>query len=460
MTTLSNNRPMPDQPGNEQRLETRRLTRRRLARGVLLGSPVGLAAAAVTGVQPAGAAPPTQAWVLGGNTISTDGSNFIGTINSAPIIFKTGSASAPPAERVRINPGGSVSFKKALASGTPVSGTVQMDAKITATTGTAVRGASPNSSATALSAQGVQGVGTVGVQGTGEYMGVQGASLNYAVFGYTTPDTGGIGVYGRGGVGVEGRSYSGYAVYGDTDDGTAVKGESYSDGGAVKAIHGEAFGADSNGVVGEASHGASAYGVWGLSDTGYAGVFSGKALVTGTLSKGAGSFQIDHPLDPKGKYLFHSFVESPDMMNVYNGNVTTDADGVATVTLPDYFEALNRDFRYQLTVLGDFAQAVVRSKVADGRFVIATDRPGVEVSWQVTGIRKDPFANANRIPVSLAKPKDEVGTYIHPEAYGQSADKGFDHQRRVALAKNKAVRAPDPVAPPQIRHRKEPQSAE
>ncbi|HZU27273.1 MAG TPA: hypothetical protein VFA04_17230, partial [Bryobacteraceae bacterium] len=125
------------------------------------------------------------------------------------------------------------------------------------------------------------------------------------------------------------------------------------------------------------------------------------------LSKGGGSFRIDHPLDPENKYLYHSFVESPDMMNVYNGNVITDRKGYATVTLPDYFEALNRDYRYQLTVIGVFAQAIVARKIEKNRFVIRTDKPDVEVSWQVTGIRHDAWANEHRIPVEEAKPAVE-----------------------------------------------------
>jgi hypothetical protein len=87
-----------------------------------------------------------------------------------------------------------------------------------------------------------------------------------------------------------------------------------------------------------------------------AGYFEGDVHVTGTLSKSGGSFQIDHPLDPENKYLYHSFVESPDMMNVYNGNVTTDSRGFAHITMPDWFEALNGDFRYQLTTIGQPAQ--------------------------------------------------------------------------------------------------------
>ena len=126
---------------------------------------------------------------------------------------------------------------------------------------------------------------------------------------------------------------------------------------------------------------------------------SGDCAVFGTLSKTAGSFRIDHPLDPANKYLVHSFVESPDMMNVYNGNVVLDADGGAWVEMPDWFEALNRDFRYQLTPIGGAAPGLhVASKVAGGRFSIGGGEPGLEVSWQVTGIRQDAYANARPHP--------------------------------------------------------------
>ena len=136
-----------------------------------------------------------------------------------------------------------------------------------------------------------------------------------------------------------------------------------------------------------------------------AGFFQGDVHVNGMLTKAAGSFRIDHPLDPEHKYLSHSFVESPDMMNIYNGNVTTDRNGYATVILPNYFEALNRDFRYQLTVVGQFAQAIVADKIRSNSFKIRTDKPGTEVSWQVTGVRKDKFAEENRIKVESDKPK-------------------------------------------------------
>jgi hypothetical protein len=160
---------------------------------------------------------------------------------------------------------------------------------------------------------------------------------------------------------------------------------------------------------------------------GYAGYFEGNLYVSGSLSKGSGSFKIDHPLDPANKYLYHSFVESPDMMNVYNGNITTDGSGLATVALPNWFEALNRDFRYQLTVIGQFAQAIVASEVSHNQFTVRTDKPNVKVSWQVTGIRQDAYANAHRIPVEEDKAPEDHGHYLHPELFGAGPEQGVGH---------------------------------
>jgi len=145
---------------------------------------------------------------------------------------------------------------------------------------------------------------------------------------------------------------------------------------------------------------------------------NGTVAVTGALSKGSGSFKIDHPLDPKNKYLYHSFVESPDMMNIYNGNITTDDKGFATVEMPAWFEALNREFRYQLTVIGkdSWARARVYEEMVGNRFVIQSDIPETRVSWQVTGIRKDAYAEAHRIRVEENKADNEKGSCLHSEA--------------------------------------------
>jgi hypothetical protein len=162
-----------------------------------------------------------------------------------------------------------------------------------------------------------------------------------------------------------------------------------------------------------------------------AGTFIGNVNVTGSISKGGGSFKIDHPLDPENKYLFHSFIESPDMMNVYNGNAVFDASGEVEVELPDWFESLNREFRYQLTCVGGFAPVYVSEEIEGNRFTIAGGNEGLKVSWQVTGIRKDPWAEANRVPTEVDKAPADRGSYLHPEARGLSAERGLYHQRDV-----------------------------
>ena len=138
--------------------------------------------------------------------------------------------------------------------------------------------------------------------------------------------------------------------------------------------------------------------------------------VFGTLTANTKNFKIDHPLDPLNKTLTYTSVESPDMMNIYNGNITTNANGEAVVTMPDYFEALNKDFRYQLTVIGTFAQAIVLEKIKGNTFKIKTDKPNVEVSWQVTGIRHDKFAEDKQIQVEQEKSAADKGKCLYAPA--------------------------------------------
>jgi hypothetical protein len=114
------------------------------------------------------------------------------------------------------------------------------------------------------------------------------------------------------------------------------------------------------------------------------------------------------------------------MMNIYTGNVTTNGQGLATVQLPDWFEAVNTDFRYQLTVIGQCAQAIVDSEVANLRFSIKTDKPNVKVSWQITGVRQDAYAKAHPLVVEQEKPASERGLYVHPELYGALREKAVD----------------------------------
>ena len=151
--------------------------------------------------------------------------------------------------------------------------------------------------------------------------------------------------------------------------------------------------------------------------------FVGNLAVGGSLSKGSGSFLIDHPLDPENKLLFHSFVESPDVKNIYDGVVTLDENGEATVELPVYFEALNKDFRYQFFSLSaPSPNLYIKEEIKDNRFTIAGGTPHSRVSWQVTGVRNDPFIRAYPIVPEVEKGPDQIvekGEYLFPELYGE-----------------------------------------
>ena len=135
---------------------------------------------------------------------------------------------------------------------------------------------------------------------------------------------------------------------------------------------------------------------------------SGNFTVTGHISKGSGTFVIDHPLDPANKLLFHSFVESPDVKNIYDGVAILDENGEVVIGLPDYFDVLNKEYRYQVKALSvSMPNLYVKEEVADNKFIIAGGMPGGRVSWQVTGIRRDPYILAN--PIIPEVKKD--GTY-------------------------------------------------
>ncbi len=201
--------------------------------------------------------------------------------------------------------------------------------------------------------------------------------------------------------------------------GSAIRGQNTGTGRGVSGISHNGMGVNGVGLVGVNARTTSNIATDAAlrassSGRALAGQFFGNVTVSGFLTKGGGAFRIDHPLDPKNKYLSHSFVESPDMMNIYNGNITTGDQGEAIVEMPAYFDALNRDFRYQLTVIGQFAQAMVLEKIKGNRFKIKTDKPRVDVSWQVTGVRKDKFAEDNRIKVESDKPESERGKLQNP----------------------------------------------
>jgi hypothetical protein len=316
--------------------------------------------------------------------------------------------------------GTGVQGQSTLATGetTGVSGFINSDE------GQAVQGFSNN-----LAGNGAGVVGSAnGDTSVGVYGGV--GRGTYGTFGWAAADDAtGVGGWNQSTTG-ETRGASGL-VY--SDSGAALFGQATSTTGVTNGVFATVASTSGRAVEGVATASSGLnYGVFGRtnSSAGYAGYFQGRVHVQGTLSKSAGSFKIDHPLDPENRTLSHSFVESPDMKNVYDGVVTTDAAGYATVELPDWFQALNRDFRYQLTVIdgGDgFVLAKVAREVEGNRFVVRTSVGGVKVSWQVTGIRQDAYAERHRIPVEEWKGEAERGRYLNPDVFDAPAERGVAH---------------------------------
>ncbi|HZR27785.1 MAG TPA: hypothetical protein VFA71_03315 [Terriglobales bacterium] len=137
----------------------------------------------------------------------------------------------------------------------------------------------------------------------------------------------------------------------------------------------------------------------------------GNLNVTGTKN-----FKIDDPLAPAEKYLVHASIESSEILNLYSGNVVLDNKGMATVQLPRWMEAENKDFRYQLTCVGRFAPVYVAEEIHNNRFEIAGGRPGMKISWQITGVRNDAYVKAHPMIVEEDKGENR-GTYLHPELF-------------------------------------------
>ena len=247
------------------------------------------------------------------------------------------------------------------------------------------------------------------------------------------------GNFNGGGVGAGVRGETSVSLSGDTQ---GVLGRVIVSNPAMSAagVRGDVTATGQNGIGVLGTHGGSGFGVLGFASNGagvvgasgnigvvgaappagLAGLFLGNLHVQGTLSKAAGRLSYRPSARPGAQVpaaLVRGVAGHEERLRRRRHHRPR---GFATVRLPRYFQALNRSFRYQLTIVGrSFAQAIVWKEIAANRFTIRTNQPRVKVSWQVTGIRKDRYANAHRIQPETTKPASEQGTYLAPELYGQ-----------------------------------------
>ncbi len=214
----------------------------------------------------------------------------------------------------------------------------------------------------------------------------------------------------------------------DSNAGTALYAEATSTSGVTYGVRGktESTAAGAAGVRGEApASGNTNYGVYGQATgaTAYGVYANGRLGASGTKA-----FMIDHPLDPENKVLMHYSAESPQVLNIYSGNITLDARGEAWVSLPDYFDSINVDPRYQLTPIGAPApQLHIAQRVQNNRFKIAGGASGMEVSWEIKAQRNDRFVAERGAPVEQLKSAAERGRYIDPSLYGKPEEMGIFH---------------------------------
>ncbi|MGH9440841.1 MAG: hypothetical protein ACRD16_01050, partial [Thermoanaerobaculia bacterium] len=296
----------------------------------------------------------------------------------------------------------------------------------------------------------VRGAATLGSQPfvAGELASLD-TEFDFGVLGVTVSvDQGTSGVHGSEGGGSATEPVFPSGVWGDSANGVGVYGSSShaSDSGNISnsGVYGTgAIGVAGNSVLAAGSPTTFSIGVEGLATTAgderigvygsalgsaasAAARFDGNIEINGTVHTSAAVVRFDDPLDPENKYISHSVVESPDRMNIYNGMVRLDSKGEATVAMPEWFEAVNEEFRYQLTAVGGPGRDLyVADEVQNNQFRIAGGTPGLKVSWQVTGIRHDAYAARNPVSVEAEKPESERGLYLSPEAFGQPIEKGL-----------------------------------
>ena len=119
--------------------------------------------------------------------------------------------------------------------------------------------------------------------------------------------------------------------------------------------------------------------------------------IGGSLSKGSGSFRIDHPLPSMSNThnLYHSFIEGPQADLIYrgkvdlvNGSASINLDTVSKMT-SGTFEALNRNVQCFTSNESDWD--AVKGSVSGNTLTISCQNASstANVSWLVIGERKD-----------------------------------------------------------------------
>jgi len=427
-----------------------------------------------------------KSWLLNGNT-GTTGAEFVGTTDNQPLILKTNNTerlqikengvigvNVAPDDDILFYASGDTYDRIGVFESTRVSsddigvygivnntdyygiggyftgGYIGLDAYVAPTGNNlyyAIRSVVDGGSGTSFGLY-LESNGTG--DNLGVYSNVANGNTNYAVYGTTdtTYDTGTAGFFNNDnntGIGLisNGNGVSSYYIS-SQGQGIAATGSLIAIGGytelddddavCVEGVYQGSTRTDATGVLGYAaprSNNTFGYGVKGIG--GHYGVY-GEATNNSansyaiyangdTGASGTKNFVIDYPLDPENSFLKHFSIESNEVLNVYRGVVTLDAQGGATVILPKYFKAINKNFSYSLTPIGQPAANLFVSKeiVNNNKFQIAGGYAHQKISWAVYAERNDPYLQQfpEKRKVIVEKSQKQKGKYLMPNLYGK-----------------------------------------
>ena len=122
--------------------------------------------------------------------------------------------------------------------------------------------------------------------------------------------------------------------------------------------------------------------------TNISGITSGGYITTREILMPAKTFIIDHPRD-YSKHLIHACIEGPEAGVYYRGRGEITNNECAEIILPEYVEALAKDFTIEITHIYDGTppKSYSVSEILYNRFTVYGDNGSFY--WQVTGARSN-----------------------------------------------------------------------
>lgn len=378
-------------------------------------------------------------WHINGNAGTNAATNFLGTTDNVAVIFRSNNN-----ERMRIANGGAVMVNTTTAAGVFTVAAAGTDNSIVgiATNGDAVTGQTNFATRFGVSARNIHATGT-GIIASGNNQ-----TANFLTTGSGGAFTGEDGSYSKA------ATTAGTGVIGLGNNLTTSTTMTTGSGGAFTGndgAYGKGVTATGTGIVGagnnvtqyftQTSGGGGAFtgtvnGAYGkaTNTSGQSRGLIGDGTEFGVVSVGnfggtaAKYFIIDHPLDPENKILRHSCIESPEILNIYRGNVILDADGNGIVELPNYFTAININYSYLLTPIGAPSVTYISEEINNnGVFKISGGNPNQKISWSVYSERNDKAINHDPMTkeMEINKTGNQIGKYLAPEAYGKSKEDSY-----------------------------------